>query len=132
MAMPTPRVRFNRPELVSGKTYKIQPAIMDEPMYVTINDAEFDGQLRPVEIFVNSRNVQSFQWINVLMRMLSAQLQQPGPFPEFVISELLESYDPEGGYFAPGIGRVNSIAAHIGTVFKKHCEDLGLVKKKKG
>lgn len=131
MAMPTPRVRFNRPELVSGKTYKIQPAIMDEPMYVTINDAEFDGQLRPVEIFVNSRNVQSFQWINVLMRMLSAQLQQPGPFPEFVISELMESYDPQGGYFVPKVGRVNSVAAHIGLVLRGHCERLGLVKKAK-
>lgn len=132
MAIPTPRVRFQRPEIVSGCTYKISPAIIDDPVYVTINNAEFDGQQRPVEIFVNSKNMQAFQWINVLMRMISAQLQQPGPFPAFVVSELLESYDPEGGYFVPKHGKVNSMAAHIGLVLKKHCEGLGLAIPTKG
>lgn len=132
MGIPTPRVRFQRPESVSGATYKIQPAIMDDPIYITINNAEFDGQLRPVEIFVNSKNMQSFQWINVLMRLISAQLQQPGPFPAFVVSELLDSYDPEGGYFIPKQGKVNSVAAHIGTILKAHCEALGLLDQPKG
>ncbi len=126
MPIPVSRVRFQRPEILSGTTYKITPAVINEHIYITINNAEFDEVLRPVEIFVASKNPHSFQWIGVLMRIISAQLQQPGDFPVFVIKELLESYDPEGGYFIPGGIRVPSIAAHIGLVLRGHCAKLGI------
>ena len=45
------------------------------------------------------KHVHSFAWISAMTRMISAQLQQPGPLPEFVVEELIETMDPEGGYF---------------------------------
>jgi len=130
MTIPTARLRYKRPEVLQGTTYRITPPTMEDHIYITINDAKIDDQLRPIEIFLNTRDHAAFQWIGVLMRMISAQLQQPGEFPGFVVTELLESYDPEGGYFVKR-RKVNSIAAHIGIILEAHCEKLGLSKEGK-
>ncbi len=125
MTIPTARIRYKRPDILTGTTYKISPPTMNDHVYITVNDAKIDGELRPVELFINTRDHAAFQWIGVLVRMISAQLQQPGDFPSFIITELLESYDPEGGYFVKR-RKVNSIAAHIGLVLEEHCKKLGV------
>jgi hypothetical protein len=122
---------IDRPEIVHGKTYKLKPPIIDESVYVTINDAEIGGAMRPVEVFINSKNMQSFQWISLITRLLSAHMRTAEEFPVFVIDEMLETYDPHGGYMIPktqGV-RVNSIVAHIGWVLKQHCIELGVIPK---
>ena len=135
MAVPKPRKRLERPDILSGCTYRIHPPTLDEHIYITINDAEMDDQLRPVEIFIASKHVQSFAWAQTLMRLLSAVLQQPGPFPDFILAELTEAMDPDGAYFLPPktIGnptskgkRCPSVIAHIGFVLEDHCRKLGL------
>ena len=143
MPIPTPRVRLVRPETLSGVTYKIKPPTLnDESIYITINDAKMDDQFRPVEIMINSRHIHSFAWISAMTRMLSAQLQQPGPFPEFVIEELLDTMDPEGGYFTKDHLAYTSaksrrpewcpsIPAHIGLVLREHCQHLEIIPKGK-
>lgn len=119
---------IERPEVINGATYKIKPPIIDEAVYITINDAKIDGAIRPIEIFINSKNMKNFPWISCVTRLLSAQLRQGGEFPSFVIDELLDTYDPSGGYFIPKTSiKVNSIVAHIGYVLKTHCENLGLL-----
>lgn len=136
MAIPKPRTRLVRPTILPGRTYKIHPPTIDEAVYITINDAEMDDKIRPVEIFINSKHVGSFAWAQALMRLLSAQLQQPGDFPAFVIHELTASMDPDGSYFIPPNSCGNrspkgktcpSIIAHIGLVLEDHCKDLGLI-----
>lgn len=135
MSIPKPRKRLERPDVLQGVTYRIKPATLDDFVYITINDAEMDDQMRPVEIFIASKHVQSFAWAQTLMRLLSAVLQQPGPFPAFIITELTEAMDPEGGYFIPPntVGnrskkgkKCPSVIAHIGFVLEEHCEKLGL------
>lgn len=120
-----------RPDVLESKTYKIRPPVIDCAIYITISDeiAE-DGSRRPREVFINSKNVQSFQWVSLVTRLLSAQLRQDGPFPSFVIEEMLNTFDTDGGYIIPGAKgrRANSIVAHIGMVFEDHCKALGLVK----
>ena len=126
--------KLDRKQKLNGKTYKIKPPIIEEAVYITINDAEVDGQLRPIEVFINSKHMESFQWISCTTRLLSASFRQDGPFPDFIIGELLETFDPKGAYFIPGTGKkVNSIVAHIGMILEEHCKEIGLlpVKKKK-
>jgi len=119
---------LDRPDILNGTTYKIRPPIIDEAVYITINDADVDGVTRPVEVFINSKDMKNFPWISCVTRLLSAQLRQNGKFPNFIINELLETYDPSGGYFVPGSGiKVNSIVGHIGLVIKKHCENLDIL-----
>lgn len=120
---------IDRPEIVQGRTYKIKPPIIDEAVYITINDAEINGVIRPIEVFINSKNMQSFQWISCVTRLLSAAMRHDGAFPRYVVDELLDTYDPHGGYIIPGSKgrRANSIVAHIGWVIYEHCELLGLM-----
>jgi len=142
MGIPTTRVRLKRGEVLNGATYKISPPPLEgESIYVTVNDHEFEGQLRPVEILINSKHVKSFPWVSAMMRMLSAQLQQPGEFPAYLIHEMIETMDPEGGYFAkdhlaydPIKGRraewCHSIPCQIGMVLREHAHHLGLINRK--
>jgi hypothetical protein len=72
--------------------------------------------------------------VSAITRLISAQLQQAGPFPAFVIHELKDTYDHKGGYFCsnkdsiPGVGKkVPSIVAHIGLLLDDHCKKLKLV-----
>ena len=141
MAAPKPRVRLVRPEILTGATYKIKPPPLNgESIYITINNAEMDDQIRPVEIMVNSKHIHSFAWVSAMTRMLSAQLQQPGPFPEFIIEELIETMDPEGGYFTNDhlfFSKTRksewcpSVPAHIGLVLREHCVNMGLIERGK-
>ena len=121
--------RIERPFQVEGATYKIKPPTIDDAVYITINNEEIDGKLRPIELFINSKNMQSFQWVSCVTRLLSAEFRRKGDFPSFVIDEMLETYDPQGGYVIPKSNGVkaNSIVAHIGWVLKRHCIELGLI-----
>ena len=122
-----------RPKVLQGKTYKIRPPTINEAVYVTINDMEINKQIQPIETFINSKEMKSFQWISCVTRLLSAQLRQDKEFPSFVIDELIDTYDPTGGYYIPKTQIwCNSIVAHIGYVLKWHCEDLGLLNKETG
>lgn len=115
-----------RSDVLYGKTYKVKLPTNNETIYITINDQEFDGGLRPVEAFVNSKDMQSFQWITALMRMFSAVLQQPGPFPEFAIRELKETHDPQGAFFY-NKKKHPSVVALIGDVIEEHCRNIGVI-----
>src|SRR6478735_2913312 len=60
--------KLERPEELIGSTYKIKTPVSDHAMYVTINDIVLhEGteheQRRPFEIFINSKNLDHYQWI---------------------------------------------------------------------
>lgn len=120
---------IERPDMLSGSTYKIKPPTLDAAIYITINDAEVSGVVRPVEIFINSCHMQSAGWVSVVSRMLSAAFRNDGPPPLYLINELKSTYDADGGYIIPKSQgrRANSIAGHIGTVLEVHCKKLGLL-----
>lgn len=132
MAIPKARVRYDRPDEVSGTTYKIRtltPQGKEVSFYITINDDTVDDKLRPVEVIINSKDMGAYLGLDLAARQLSKILQQPGPFPAYVLKDWLTSYDATGGYFVPG-GKglhVTSVAAHIGYVLQKHCQKLGLL-----
>ena len=121
---------IDRPEIVVGKTYKLNPPIIDEAIYVTINDAEIGGTVRPIEIFINSKDMKSFQWISLITRLLSAHMREDKEFPVFLLEEMDETYSPGGGYFIPRTQYwAHSIVAHIGWILRRHCIELGVVQK---
>jgi len=109
-----------------GVTYKIKPPVASAAMYITINDTELpDGSLRPIEIFINTKDQSHHQWIVALTRVISALFRKPGPFL-FIIEELEQVFDPIGGYFDGG-KMIPSIVAHVGKVLREHCTELGLI-----
>ncbi len=143
--------KIARPEVVEGTTYKLRPGVdVDTPaIYMTINDVDWCqgcGRLadkdcigtdkvvkRPFEVFFSTRNVSQFEWLQTIATLLSATLRQPGPFPAYVIDQLTSMMSVEGGYFIPkknGIvtsQKVNGVVHHIGLIFKKHCQERGII-----
>ena len=114
---------IKRPEALSGTTYKVAPP--DGPaLYVTINDYVLDTKRVPFEIFINSKNMEHFQWITALTLVVSAVFRKGGEV-SFLAEELKEVFDPKGGYFKKGEGYVPSLVADIGSVIHKH---LGAIK----
>ena len=120
---------LERPQVVEGRTYKINPAVTDSAMYITINDIILDdGTRRPLEMFINTKHVQHQQWITALTRMVSAIFRKPGPYL-FVVEELQQIFDPQGGYFAGG-KMMPSVVAHVADVLKEHFEYIGALEKR--
>ena len=127
--------KVERPEVLVGSTYKIKTPISDHAMYVTINDivlnegTEYE-QRRPFEIFINSKNLDHFQWIVALTRIISAVFRKGGDVT-FLVEELKAVFDPRGGYWQPGGKFMPSIIAELGHVIEKHLQEIGLMRKPK-
>ena len=120
-------------EALEGSTYKIKTPLDDHAMYVTINDiilnpgTEHESR-RPFEIFINSKNMDHFQWIVALTRLMSAVFRKGGDVT-FLAEELQAVFDPKGGYFKPGGKFMPSIIAEIGAVIEHHLQKIGLMEK---
>ena len=126
--------RVARPEgmeSLEGSTYKIKTPLDDHAMYVTINDIVLNAgteheQRRPFEIFINSKNMDHFQWIVALTRLMSAVFRKGGDVT-FLAEERQAVFDPRGGYFKPGGKFMPSIIAEIGAVIEHHMKSIGLL-----
>ena len=123
---------IQRPEVLIGSTYKIKTPVSDHAMYITINDIVLNEGTehelrRPFEIFVNSKNLDHFQWIVALTRIISAVFRKGGDVT-FMVDELKAVFDPRGGYWQPGGKFMPSIIAELGHVIEKHLTLIGLLR----
>jgi len=104
-----------REDRLRGATYKIKPGASDHALYITINDR--NGA--PYEIFANSKCPASMAWLMTVTRLLSAVMRVSDDI-QFVIDELKNVQDPQGGYFYKGMGHMPSVQAHIGHILERH------------
>lgn len=119
---------YGRPYVIKGSTYKLKPPTMNAALYVTINHIELpDGLIRPFEIFLNTKDISSTQWMVAVTRLLSGIFRSHIPF-EFAIAELRDVFDPKGSYFH-GNKLLGGIVPHIAEVIEQHCIDIGAIKK---
>lgn len=125
--------KLTRPATLHGVTYKIKNHLSEHALYVTITDlvinprSPYERQ-RPYEIFINSKNMDHFQWIVALTRIISAVFRKGGD-SSFLVEELRAVFDPRGGYFKPGTGEfVPSLVAEIGSVIEEHMKKIGMIK----
>ncbi len=124
--------RLERPEELIGSTYKIKTPLSEHSLYVTINDVVLNAgteheQRRPFEIFINSKNMEHFQWIVALTRIISAVFRKGGDVT-FLVEELHSVFDPRGGYFKKGGKYMPSLVAEIGDVVERHLQGIGLLR----
>jgi hypothetical protein len=123
--------KVKRPEMLIGSTYKIKTPLSEHALYVTINDIILNQgtihQLRrPFEIFINSKNMDHFQWIVALTRIVSAVFRKGGDVT-FLVDELRSVFDPRGGYFKKGGKYMPSLVAEIGDAIESHLLMIGLL-----
>jgi len=124
--------KLERPEMLLGSTYKIKTPLSEHALYVTINDIVLNPgteheQRRPFEVFINSKNMEHFQWIVALTRIISAVFRKGGDVT-FLVEELRSVFDPSGGYFKKGGKYMPSLVAEIGEVIECHMRMIGLLK----
>jgi len=123
---PSPVKPMARPEELPGATYKLAYPSSDHAMYITINDVVENGQRRPFEIFINSKNMECYSWTVALTRMVSAVFRRGGDI-SFVVEELQSVFDPRGGQWM-GRRYVPSILAAIGDILQQHLRSIGYLK----
>ena len=125
--------KLERPDMLVGSTYKVKTPVSDHAMYVTINDIILNQgteheKRRPFELFINSKNLDHYQWIVALTRVISAVFRKGGDVT-FLVEELKDVFDPRGGYWQPGGKFMPSIIAELGYIVEKHLIAIGLLAK---
>ena len=123
--------KVERPEALVGATYKIKSPLVEHAMYVTINDIVLNQGTahelrRPFEVFINSKNMDHFQWIVALTRIMSAVFRKGGDVT-FLVDEMKAVFDPRGGYFKAGGVYMPSIVAEIGSCVEEHLKSIGMI-----
>ena len=84
---------LDRPGELTGQTYKVKWPDSEHAIYITVNDILHQGQHRPFEVFINSKNMEHFAWTVALTRMISAVFRRGGDV-SFVVEELKAVFDP--------------------------------------
>lgn len=123
--------RIERPEILIGSTYKIKSPLFEHALYVTINDIVLNAgteheSRRPFEIFINSKNMDHFQWIVALTRIMSAVFRKGGDVT-FLVDEMKAVFDPRGGYFKAGGVYMPSLVAEMGAIVEDHLKSIGMI-----
>ncbi|MDY6829555.1 MAG: NrdJb [Pseudomonadota bacterium] len=122
-----------RPSVLQGSTYKVRTPehVSEHALYITINDIILNPGTehelrRPFEVFINSKNMEHFQWIVALTRIISAVFRKGGDVT-FLVEELHSVFDPRGGYWKKGGKYVPSLVAEIGDVIEQHLIAIGML-----
>ena len=123
---------LSRPEILYGSTYKIKTPQSEHALYITINDMILNEgteheERRPYEVFINSKNMEHFQWVLALTRVISAVFRKGGDAC-FLVEELKAVFDPKGGYFKKGGVFMPSLVAEIGCAIESHLKRIGMLK----
>lgn len=125
--------QMKRPDILIGSTYKIKPPSAEYALYVTINDivlnegTEYEER-RPFELFINSKNMDYFQWVVGITRIISAVFRTGGKL-EYTIEEMKQVFDPRGGYMKKGGKFMPSLVAELGYTLEEHLIKIGNIKK---
>ena len=123
--------KLERPDMLLGSTYKIKTPQSEHALYITINDVLLNQgtaheMRRPYEIFINSKNMDHFQWIVALTRIISAVFRKGGDVT-FLVDELRSVFDPRGGYFKKGGKYKPSLVGEIGDAIECHMKMIGMI-----
>lgn len=124
---------LQRPEKLVGSTYKltVPEHVSSHAMYITINDVILNEgteheMRRPFEVFINSKNLEHYQWIVALTLIMSAVFRKGGDIT-FLVAELKSVFDPRGGYWNKG-KYTPSIIAELGNIIEQHLIEIGMLK----
>ena len=116
-----------RPEVVDAKVYKLKSAFIKNSVFVTLSFIKHDKQIRPIEIFINSKDLTRAPEYVVLTRLISAIFRRSAN-PMFILEELQGIFDPNGGSFKEG-KYYHSFYAEIADVIERFFYDVNIIDK---
>ena len=116
-----------RPEVVDAKVYKLKSAFIKNSVFVTLSFIQHDDHIRPIEIFINSKDLTRAPEYVVLTRLISAIFRRSAN-PMFILEELQGIFDPNGGSFKEG-KYYHSFYAEIADVIERFFYDVNIIEK---
>ena len=117
-----------RPDVVDAKVYKIKSAFVKNSVFVTLSYVrESNNLIRPIEIFINSKDLTKAHEYVVLTRLISAIFRRSTD-SMFILEELQGIFDPNGGSYKDGKYYL-SFYAEIGDVIERFFYDVGIIDK---
>jgi len=116
-----------RPEVVNAKVYKIKSAFVKNAVFITLSYIETHAGRRPIEIFINSKDLSRSADYVVLTRLISAIFRR-ATNPMFILEELHGIQDPNGGSFKDG-KYVLSFYSEVAYVIERFFYDVNIIDK---
>ena len=116
-----------RPEVVDAKVYKLKSAFVKNSVFITLSYIEEENDVRPIEIFINSKDLTRAPEYVVLTRLVSAIFRRSND-PMFILEELQGIFDPNGGTFKEG-KYYHSFYAEIADVIERFFFDVGILER---
>ena len=116
-----------RPEVVDAKVYKLKSAFVKNSVFITLGYITENDVIRPIEIFINSKDLTKTPEYVVLTRLISAIFRRSGD-PMFILEELEGIFDPGGGSFKEG-KYYHSFYSEIADVIERFFCDVGIIEK---
>jgi ribonucleoside-diphosphate reductase alpha chain len=125
--MPGQQAAVVRPDVVDAKVYKLKSAFVKNSVFVTLSYIHEGDAIRPVEIFINSKDLTRAPEYVVLTRLISAIFRRASD-AMFILEELQGIFDPNGGSFKEG-KYYHSFYAEIADVIERFFYDVGIVER---
>ena len=116
-----------RPEVVDAKVYKLKSAFVKNSVFITLSYVNDSSGVRPIEIFINSKDLTRAPEYVVLTRLVSAIFRRSND-PMFILEELQGIFDPNGGTFKEG-KYYHSFYAEIADVIERFFFDVGILER---
>ena len=116
-----------RPEVVDAKVYKLKSAFVKNSVFITLSYVKENMNIRPIEIFINSKDLTRAPEYVVLTRLVSAIFRRSND-PMFILEELQGIFDPNGGTFKEG-KYYHSFYAEIADVIERFFFDVGILER---
>lgn len=117
----------SRPEVVDAKVYKLKSAFVKNSVFITLSYVKNENGIRPIEIFINSKDLTKTSEYVVLTRLISAIFRR-GTNPMFILEELQGIFDPNGGSFKEG-KYYHSFYSEIADVIERFFYDVKIIDK---
>ena len=117
----------SRPKVVDAKVYKVKSAFVKNSVFITLSYVETEKGRRPIEIFINSKDLNRAPEYVVLTRLISAIFRRATD-PMFILEELHGIHDPNGGSFKEG-RYYHSFYAEVAETIERFFYDVGIISK---
>ncbi len=117
----------NRPPVVDAKVYKLRSVFVKNSVFITLGYVQDNEFTRPIEIFINSKDLTRAPEYVVLTRLISAIFRRSSN-PDFILEELRGIFDPSGGSFKEG-KYYHSFYAEIADVIEQFFFDVGILER---
>ena len=118
-----------RPKVVDAKVYKVKSAFVKNSVFITLSYIDTESGRKPIEIFINSKDLNRAPEYVVLTRLISAIFRR-ATNPMFILEELHGIHDPNGGSFREG-KYYHSFYAEVAETIERFFYDVGIISKDK-